>query len=170
MTPADVGLRIDYFHDATDEHLAMMGVVRALLPAKDAWRRAYEEEVARPLGERSTYAVIWELDSEAVGFSSLDRLIVGEAAFMHLHVLEASRRRRGLGTEFVARSVDHYFEALALRRIFCEPNAFNRAPNRTLQRVGFRYLFSHQTTPGPINAFQTTTRWVLERESWPGRA
>jgi transposase InsO family protein len=49
-----------------------------------------------------------------------------------------------------------------LRRLFCEPNACNVGPNRTLLRAGFSYLFSHETTPGPINFPQVTTRWVLE--------
>ncbi len=169
MPASAVNVRIEYFHDASDEHLALMGVDRALLPSRESWRRAYEAEVGRPLLERSLYVVLWELDGTTVGFSGADQIAFGEQAFMHLHLLEAARRRQGLGTEFVRRTVDHYFGVLQLQRIFCEPNACNQAPNRTLQRVGFRYLFSHECTPGPINVFQTTTRWVLEREAWSGR-
>ena len=32
----EVGVRIDYFHDASDEHLLMLGVDRALLPSREA--------------------------------------------------------------------------------------------------------------------------------------
>ena len=52
---------------------------------------------------------------------------------------------------------------LELRRLYCEPNAFNVAPNRTLQRAGFTYLFSHEAAPSSINFMQVTTRWVLDR-------
>jgi RimJ/RimL family protein N-acetyltransferase len=77
--------------------------------------------------------------------------------------VEPSRRRRGLGTILVKLSASRYFEVFALKRLYCEPNALNAAPNRTLQRAGFTYLFSHETIPGPINFLQVTTRWVLER-------
>jgi len=162
MRPDEAPIRIDYFHDATDDYLRMLGVDRALLTSREAWQAFYDEDCARPLAERLTYSVLWELDGEPVGFSSTDRIEIGEQAFMHLHVLAPERRRSGLGTEFVRLSARHYFGALGLRRLFCEPNACNVGPNRTLLRAGFSYLFSHETTPGPINFFQVTTRWVLE--------
>ncbi len=48
-------------------------------------------------------------------------------------------------------------------RLYCDPNAYNVAPNRTLQRAGFKYLKSYETVPGAINFRQPVTRWVLER-------
>jgi RimJ/RimL family protein N-acetyltransferase len=98
-----------------------------------------------------------------VGFSSTDRIDFGNEAFMHLHVVEAGLRSSGLGTQFVRLSAQAYFETLELQRLFCEPNAFNVAPNRTLQRAGFRYLFTHEAQPSSINYLQSTTRWVLDR-------
>jgi len=38
------------------------------------------------------------------------------------------------------------------------------APNRTLQSVGFRYVKTHKTIPGPLNYRQAVTRWVLESD------
>ncbi len=61
------------------------------------------------------------------------------------------------------RSVDLYFDRLKLKRLFCEPHAFNVAPNRTLQKAGFKYLKTHMTVPGPFNFHQAVTRWVIER-------
>ena len=62
------------------------------------------------------------------------------------------------------RSVAIYFEALRLKRLFCEPNAFNVAPNRAPQK-GFKYVKTHMTVPGPLNDHQAVTRWVFEREA-----
>ncbi len=81
---------------------------------------------------------------------------------MHLHVVDAHRRRSGLGNVLVRQTAALYFEALELKRLFCEPNAFNVAPNRTLQTAGFRYVKTHMTIPGPLNHHQEVTRWVLE--------
>ncbi len=163
MQLADVGIRVDYFHDASDEHLRTLGVGRSLLPARQAWMVSHEEDFARPMRERESYSLVWELDGRPVGFSSTDHIVFGTEAFMHLHILRRPERQVGLGTEFVKLSAQRYIQVLELERLYCEPNAFNVAPNRTLQRAGFRYLFTHETTPGPINFPQATTRWVLDR-------
>ena len=162
MDPSEIDIRIDYFHNASDSYLQTLGVDRALLPSPEAWRSSYEADCTLPIEERNGLALLWQLDGRAVGFSSSDRIVFGVEAHMHLHLLEADDRRRGLGVEFVKKSAEHYFRVLQLERLFCEPNAFNVAPNRTLQSAGFRYLFSHETQPGPINFFQATTRWVMD--------
>jgi RimJ/RimL family protein N-acetyltransferase len=159
----EVGIRIDYFHQASDEYLLKLGADRALLPSRADWLAHYEKDFARPLAERETYNLAWELDGRLVGFSSTDHIEFGEQAFMHLHIVEEPNRRRGLGTEFVRLSVAEYFRALDLQRLFCQPNAYNVAPNRTLQRVGFRYVFTAEMQPSKINFPQPITRWVLER-------
>jgi RimJ/RimL family protein N-acetyltransferase len=158
----EVGIRIDYFHGASDEYLLRLGVERALLPDPETWRASYEADFARPLAERGTYNLAWELDDRVVGFSSVDSIDFGEQAFMHLHIVEEPNRRSGLGTQFVRLSVNEYFRALELKRLFCQPNAFNAAPNRTLQRAGFRYVFTKEMRPNPINFPQPLTRWVIE--------
>ena len=163
MRLEEVDVRIDYFHDASDEYLAHLGVDRALLPGREEWRAHYERDFARPLAERDTYNLAWELDGRLVGFSSVDHIEFGAEAFMHLHIVEVPLRHSGLGTEFVRLSVDHYFDALLLQRLFCQPNAFNLAPNRTLQRAGFSYVFTAEMQPSSINFPQPITRWVLER-------
>jgi len=141
----------------------MLGVDRASLPSRDAWHSTYVEDYARPIEEREGYSLVWELDGRTVGFSSTDRIVFGEEAFMHLHIMGPDLRHRGYGTEFVKESARHYFRVLQLERLYCEPNAFNRAPNRTLQRAGFHYLFTHEAQPSPMNFHQATTRWMLDR-------
>src|SRR5437867_3755965 len=93
----EVGLRIAYFHDASDEYLLKLGVDRALLPSREDWLANYEEDFARPIAERATYNLAWELDGRLVGFSSTDKIDFGEQAFMHLHIVREPNRRRGLG-------------------------------------------------------------------------
>jgi RimJ/RimL family protein N-acetyltransferase len=163
MQPAEVGLRIDYFHDSSDDYLTMLGVDRASLPSRAAWRSDYADDFALPVEKRGGVALIWELDGDIVGFSSADRIVFGEEAYMHLHIISPQLRQKGFGVEFVKESALYYFRTLQLDRLYCEPNAFNTAPNRTVQRAGFRYQFTHEARPGPINFRQSTTRWVMER-------
>ncbi|MGH7640960.1 MAG: GNAT family N-acetyltransferase [Candidatus Dormibacteria bacterium] len=158
----EVAIRIDYFHNASDDHLRHLGVDRRLLPDRDSWLRFYRDDYALPIEDRLNYNLLWLLDDEVVGFSTADPIRFGEEAFMHLHILEPGQRHQGLGQHFVRLSARKYFRTLHLQRLFCEPNALNVAPNRTLQRAGFRYLFSHRVRPNPINFPQVTTRWVLD--------
>ena len=170
MLLSEVDLRIGYFHDAPDDYLRTLGVDRALLPSRQAWRESYAADHARPIQERHSYSLVWELDGQVVGFSSVDRISFGEQAFMHLHILESGRRRSGMGTEFVKLSAAHYFRVFELQRLYCQPNAFNVAPNRTLQRAGFRYVFTKDgMAPSSINFPQPITRWVLDEPPPPQR-
>jgi RimJ/RimL family protein N-acetyltransferase len=151
MILAETGLVIAYFHNATPEHLESLGVDPTRLPPASAWADRYEREFALPIERRSTFMVAWLEDGLPVGFSTADKIVFGERANMHLHVVEPGRRNQGVGAECVRRSVAIYFEALRLKRLFCEPNAFNVAPNRALQSAGFKYVRTHMTVPGPLN-------------------
>jgi RimJ/RimL family protein N-acetyltransferase len=160
MGLSDFDVRIAYFHEATDEHLDRLGVDRSRLPAPDHWRASFAHNLARPLDERSEYGVVWEADDTLVGFSTADQIRIGDEAHMHLHIVDADRRASGLGARFVRLTASHFCDVLRLKYLYCEPNAFNVAPNRTLQKAGFRYVRSRECRPNPINTYQTTTIWL----------
>lgn len=164
LDPSEIDIRINYFHNASDDFLQRLGVDRQLLPSSEEWRSSYEAEYALPIRERQELNLVWQLDNEIVGLSSCDKIVFGIEAYMHLHIIDSEKRQAGLGAEFVKESASYYFHVLELERLFCEPNAYNVAPNRTLQRAGFHYLFTHQNKPGPVNFFQSTTRWVMDKE------
>jgi hypothetical protein len=107
--------------------------------------------------------VVWELDGEQVGFSTADKIRFGQEAFMHLHIVEPLHRRACTGCGACRRQSACTSISFQLERLFGEPNAFNVAPNRTLQRAGFRYVKTHMTVPGRLNYHQAVTRWVIER-------
>ena len=120
MALTKANLVIDYLHHSTPEHLEMLGVDPTRLPTSDAWRERFSSTSSR--------------------CSSCDNSVFGERANMHLHVAEPQRRHQGIGTECVRRSVEIYFQKLRLKSLFCELNAFNVGPNRTLQKVGSNTL------------------------------
>ena len=163
MLNSEVEIIIDYFRAASPEFLEMLGVDPSRLPTPDGWRERFQRGSAGPIEQRSWLVLIWLLDDRPVGFSSSDKITYGEQANMHLHVTDPERRNGGIGAECVRRSADIYFDRLKLKRLFCEPNAFNVAPNRALQKAGFKYLKTHMTVPGALNYHQAVTRWVIER-------
>lgn len=163
MEFAEVDVIIDYFHQATPEFLNSLGVDPAKLPEPARWRAHYEHEFSLPTEQRQSLLVLWELGGEAIGFSTADKIKLGEEAYMHLHITRPERRRSGIGAELVKQTARIYFDALKIRRLFCEPYALNDAPNRTLKRAGFSFVKTHETVPGPLNFHQPVTRWLLDR-------
>jgi RimJ/RimL family protein N-acetyltransferase len=163
MTLPETERIIDYFHSATAEHLEMLGVDPSRLPSAADWRRRYSQLYEQPIEQRAMFMVSWLNGDRLIGFSTTDKIKFGEQANMHLHIVEPSLRNSGIGAACVRLSVDIYFRTLKLKRLFCEPNAFNVAPNRTLQKAGFRYVKTHMTVPGPLNFHQAVSRWVIER-------
>jgi RimJ/RimL family protein N-acetyltransferase len=163
MMSSEVNIIIQYFQDSTPEHLETLGVDPSRLPPAQSWRERLQRECTLPIEQRTVMLVIWLSDDQPVGFSTSDKIRYREQAHMHLHGTEPERRHQGSGVECVRRSADIYFERLKLKRLFCEPNAFNVPPNRTLQKAGFKYLKTHMTVPGPLNYHQVVTQWVIER-------
>jgi RimJ/RimL family protein N-acetyltransferase len=163
MAESEFDIVIEYFHKSTPEFLETLGVDPSRLPPPDIWRERFQRERSRPVETRGWFLVAWLSGDRAVGFSSCDKIAYGEQANMHLHVVDPERRNQGFGVECVRCSAEIYFQRLKLKRLFCEPHAFNVAPNRTLQRAGFKYVKTYMTVPGPLNFHQAVTRWVMER-------
>jgi RimJ/RimL family protein N-acetyltransferase len=163
MTLAETPIVIDYFRSSTPEHLELLGVDPSRLPEPAAWSERFKQLYSLPIERRWALFVVWQFDGQSIGFSSCDRIKFGEEAFMHLHVTRSDQRQRGIGAACVRNSVELYFSTLRLRRLYCEPNAFNVGPNRTLQKAGFKYIKTHRTVPGPLNYHQAVTRWLMER-------
>ena len=159
----ETDLVIDYFHQSTPEHLEMMGVDPSRLPTPDAWRERFRNDFSRSVEQRLGLLVIWLSGDQPVGFSSSDKIVYGDRGNMHLHIVDPKGRRQGAGVECVRQTVDLYFDRLQLKSLFCEPNALNVAPNRTLQKAGFKYVKTYMTVPGWLNFHQPVTRWVIER-------
>jgi RimJ/RimL family protein N-acetyltransferase len=162
MGVEDLDVRVRYFQEATDEHLRLLGVDREKLHTLDAWARSFEECLTRPVETRTDHGLIWEADGEPIGFSTADRIVFGDSAYMHLHLLHSEHRRKGYGAALVRRSTRTYVELFELKRLFCEPHAFNLAPNRAVQAAGFRYVSTQWTTPSPLNIEQVTNLWVFQ--------
>lgn len=163
MSLHETDLVIRYFHDSTPEYLEILGVDPTRMPRIAEWQDRYRREYGLPIQERSTLLVLWLADDAPIGFSTTDRITFGEQANMHLHMINPDVRGRGLGSECVRLSADIYFRRLAIRRLLCEPNAFNVAPNRALQKAGFSYVKTHRTVPRLMGFHQPVTRWVLEQ-------
>ena len=162
LLPSEAHIVTSYFHSSTPEHLERLGVDPSRLPPVTVWQDRIKQQCELAPERRATVLVLWLKNSEPVGFSSCDKVVYGDHAYMHLHVLNPDERQKGIGAECVRQSAAIYSNTLKLKSLFCEPNAFNVGPNRTLQKAGFKYIKTHMTVPGPLNYHQAVTRWMLE--------
>src|SRR3954469_13121803 len=101
MAAAETDLIVDYFLNATPEHLEMLGVDPTRFPTAASWRERFHREYALPIEQRNVLLVIWLSDRRPVGFSTSDKIRFGDQANMHLHVTAPEHRQQGVGTECV---------------------------------------------------------------------
>jgi RimJ/RimL family protein N-acetyltransferase len=158
----DYELMIDYFLNAGQGFLKGMGVDPGKLPERAAWIEAALLDHDRPAHEKERSYLKWIYDGAPVGHSSINRIQVGEQAFIHLHLWIRDLRRAGLGTQFFRASASEFMRMHGFKRLYCEPYAENPAPNRVLSKAGFRFIKRYRTIPGPINFEQEVNQYVLE--------
>ena len=156
-------LMLDYFYNADDPFLRGMGVDRLKLPERSKWLDALLADHERPDGERDRFYLVWIFRGRRVGHSSINKIVLGIEAFIHLHLWDSQLRRAGLGTEFVRRSANFYFKRFNLEKLVCESWADNPAPNRVLEKLGFGFIRRYRTTPGVIAYEQDVNRYELRR-------
>ncbi len=160
----DVELIADYWSNANAEYLKGMGADINKLPKRSDFIQMLTNQIQSDYLEKKSYAVIWEMDEKQIGHSNINDIDFGNNANMHLHLWNGSNRKRGLGTEFVKKSLPFYFEKFNLKEIICEPYALNIAPNKTLEKVGFEFVKKYKTIPGSLNFEQEVNQWKFSKE------
>ncbi|MFM9907803.1 MAG: GNAT family N-acetyltransferase [Chitinophagaceae bacterium] len=166
LLQSDIELIANYWLGADKLFLTKMGVDTTKIPALDGWNKMLTEQLAQINSEKKSYCIIWVLNNIPVGHSNINKIVVGEEAFMHLHLWKDSTRRKGMGMSFVRMTLPYFFENYNLKNLYCEPYALNPAPNRTLKKIGFEFEKEYITTPGWLNFEQPVQRWVLSYEKY----
>ena len=155
---------VDYFLTADEAFLSGMGVDLSKLPERDKWIQMLEADHYLPLEEKQFFYMLWQVDDLPVGHCNINKIIYRQEAHLHLHLWQSHKRVQGLGVQLLTFSLPYFFEKFGLKKLYCEPMAANAAPNRTLQKIGFEFIKSYDTTPGWINRYQTVNRWCLTQE------
>lgn len=162
----DIDHIVQYFLNADSAFLIKMGVDLKKVPPKDEWIKMLSDQLDQPYEEKKSYCIIWQVDDKPIGHSNVNKIIFGVEAYMHLHIWTVDVRKKGMGTELVKKTLPYYFENLKLKKLYCEPNAFNVAPNKTLEKAGFQFVKKHITTPGWLNFEQPVNLWELSNDKF----
>lgn len=159
----DIERIVDYFLQSNTEFLKGMGADKSKLPNRKEWIDLLKVELEKPYSEKEFYYIIWLLDDQAIGHSNINKIQYGNSATMHLHLWNKDNRGKGLGVDFLRLTIPYYFKNIELQKVICEPIANNIAPNRVLEKLGFNFIRTYETTPGWINFHQTVNRYELKK-------
>lgn len=165
QTPEDIPHIVDYFLNADPDFLLKMGVDAAKLYERGFWLQFLHENYRLENSKKSTYYLIWLKGNQPIGHCNINKIVLNEEAYMHLHLWQKDERQKGLGQEFLKMAIPTFFQVFGLKKLYCEPYALNPAPNKTLARLGFECVKKHETTPGVFNFHQPVNRWCLTRQA-----
>lgn len=163
---SEIDFLVDYWMNSDPQHLINMGVDLDKMPTKEQFTARMQQQIQLPIEQKQSFGLIWLLNNEPVGHCNTNPTNFGNEAFMHLHLWKNDNRQKGLGNEFVLKSLPFFFEKLRLKKLISEPYALNAAPNSTLEKVGFTFIKEYITTPGSINFEQPVKRWEMTFEEY----
>ncbi|UKJ06498.1 GNAT family N-acetyltransferase [Solitalea lacus] len=162
----DVELLVNYWTSAEPDYLKSMGVDLDKMPDQQQLVYLISAQLHHSYNEKQAYCIIWLIDGKPVGHSNVNKIVFGQEASMHLHFWNAENRHKGAGAQLVKMSLPYFFQNLQLKTLYCEPYSFNQAPNRMLEKVGFRMVKEYQTIPGALSFEQPVKRWELTYEAF----
>ncbi|NHZ85971.1 MAG: GNAT family N-acetyltransferase [Planctomycetia bacterium] len=162
----DIELITNYWQEAEPEYLVSLGVDFNRLITRDELQKALTEQITMPIHKKMSYTLIWEQDGKQVGHSNINKIEFGKEAFIHFHLWQSAIRQKGIGTEFIIKSLPYFFDNFNLRQLFCEPYALNPAPNKTLDKIGFKFEKQYTKVPGAQNFKQEVKLWKLTKNHY----
>lgn len=158
----DIDHILNYWYGLTQQQLLAMGAdINKLFP-REEWKEMLAKQIELPYDQKKSYCIIWLVDGKPVGHSNINDIKFGESAYMHLHMWNNVTRKKGMGTELVKKTIPYFFKNCQLKTLYCEPYAHNPAPNKTLEKLGFKFLKTHLSIPSAICSEQQTNVWEIK--------
>ena len=162
----DIEKIVNYWHSLSPKYLKTLGADKSKFPYKEEWKKKLSSEFLKPKEQQNFYYIIWLIDEAPVGHSNIDHIKFGRSAHMHLHLWLSEKRKRGIGYEFLTKSIPYFFDLFELDKLYCEPYAYNEAPNRTVKKLGFEIVKEYETTPGWNTFYQKVNKYKMTKKSF----
>ena len=164
LAAGDFSEFINYWLGLSEAEITRMGAAIDRLPSATQMRSDLEIMLAAPKSAARTFVLVWCIEEEAIGHSSLKELVPGDSGSIHLHMWRADLRGKGYGAHLFCLSAVDFYERFELKRMICEPKADNPSPNRLLQRIGFPLISTRVGTSSELSATCKLNRYNITRE------
>jgi ribosomal-protein-alanine N-acetyltransferase len=155
---------VNYWTHPEEDFMKGMGVDISKIPKSKKLIATLTQQLELPIENRDSYCLIWYEDNVPIGHCNTNPSEYGKEGFMHLHIWEPEKRKKGLGTELVRMSLPYFFKELRLKTLYSEPYAENPAPSKALEKLGFEFVKEYKTTPGSLSFEQNVKQWRLTAE------
>lgn len=160
----DIPLIADYWEHSDLQYLISIGVDPEKITPRKTFISTLSRQLSLPKEERNAYCIIWLLDEIPIGHCNTNPTKYGNDAYMHLHIWKPELRNKGLGLAFLKKTIPLLFENLQLNVLYSQPNAANKAANRTLEKLGFDFVDELETLPESITSRQMVKKWELDKD------
>jgi RimJ/RimL family protein N-acetyltransferase len=157
----DIPLVNGYWANHTPADIDRMSLDPGKIPTPYIQVEAYRKLLNLSHEAKESDVLIWELNGQAVGLSTLRRIRYAQDGEIHLHMIEPALRRAGFSHRFFAMTLALYVQRFKLELIVCEPSSDNPGPNRLLQKLGFAIAKTYRTIPGPLNREHEVNRYEI---------
>lgn len=157
----ELAMVVDYFLSLSPEDDARMGTDRKNLPVREQWIQMLIEDTEKPLTKRQFYYLGLFLDDTPIGHMGINKIIYGHEACIHFHLWSVTLRRQGLGSFYLKKAIDYYFQKFELKKIICEPNVKNLESNKTILKNGFTFCGTYKTKPSILSLEHDVNRYEL---------
>lgn len=137
MEQKDLPLILNYWASASRTDLDRMGVDPAKMMSPTEFGKRLQEMLKVPQESAQSFVVMWLIDGNPVGFSSLKNIVRGDSADIHLHIASHEFRGKGFGKILFCLTVVEFYKQFRLKSMTCEPKSTNPMPNRMLAGIGF---------------------------------
>jgi RimJ/RimL family protein N-acetyltransferase len=164
LTAEDFDGFINYWLGLSEAEIERLGVAIDRLPSAAQMRSDLEAMVAAPDNRVRSFVLAWCINGEAIGHSSLKDIVPGDSGSIHLHMWRAGLRGKGHGPHLFCLAVIDLYERFKLKRIICEPKAYNQPPNRLLQRIGFPLILTRVGRSSELSSICKLNRYDIMRE------
>ena len=162
----DIDLIADYWLKSDPDYWKSLGVDLNKLPIRSDLIKMLTQQINTPYKDKKSFALIVEVDGQQAGHTNINGIDFAQQAYMHLHIWQSDQRRKGIGTEMIKQALPFYFDKFELQELFCQPYAYNPAPNKTLEKLGFKFVKQYTTVPGSLNFEQEVKLWELTRKDF----
>ncbi len=157
----DIPLLNGYWQGLSDADIKRMSIDRTQLPTPEDFAARVGKVVGTPVKDRVSDPLIWVLNGNVAGFTTLTNIERGKQAEIHLHIIDPKVRGQGLGTQWFALSLKQYFRRHGLEKIVCQPASANPGPNGMMRALGIKPVRTYVTKPSPICVEHEVTRYEI---------
>lgn len=166
VTDDELAKVVDYFLSLSPEDDVRMGTDRKNLPKRDDWIQLLINDAKKDLHNRQFFYIGFFLNGKLIGHSNINKIQFGKEAYFHLHIWFPEYRKQRLGDFYVKEAIKYYFEHFKFKKIICEPNAINPAPQGTLLRCGFSFCRTYRTKPSMLSLEHDVNRYEISLEEY----